>query len=274
MSVVRSNMGAPVEVLWIGHAGILVRRGDALVAVDPFLEGKFCWDGNIEQYRGKSPWIGTSGNAQRFIDTFGEKIHAICITHAHGDHFDPAAIIAIHERNPDVQIIAPRRVIDWLRHASIAGKRTRLTLVDRNTDIEAVQGKDPMRVGILLDPRYPCFRYPSRVGYVVYPPESPGVAHLGDSHGIGPAWKRYASKIGGIVTWLRESPPALQTFFSASNKLTRIWLIHWESFEPGHFDCNLDPKLVMTIPVVPPVKTRLLSCTEWSKLPAPGENEE
>jgi L-ascorbate metabolism protein UlaG (beta-lactamase superfamily) len=259
-------MVSPVEVLWIGHAGILVRCGDAMVAVDPFLEGKFCWDGTVEQYQGKSPWIGAGGNVQRFIDTFGEKIGAICITHAHGDHFDPAAINAIHERNPRVRIIAPRPVINWMRHASIAGKDTRLITVDRNTDIDAVPGKDPLRVGVLLDPMYPCLKYPSRVGYVVYPPGNPGVAHLGDSHSISSAWKRHINKIGGIVTWLRESPRDLQAFFSAGKLLSRIWLIHWEAFKPGHFDCNKDTAPVVALPVAPPLTTGLLSFTEWSNL--------
>ncbi len=267
-------MGSPVEVLWIGHAGILVRRGGAIVAVDPFLEGKFCWEGNVERYHGKSPWIGTDGNARKFLDTFAKDITAICITHAHGDHFDPAAILAIHERNPGVRVIATRPVIRWMQHAGMAGKALRLVTVNRNTDIEVVPGADSMRVGILLDPRYPCLRYPVRVGYVVYPPDNSGVAHLGDSHSIGPAWKRHLDKIGGIVTWLRESPPALQVFFSAGNKLSRVWLIHWEAFEPGHFDCNQDPSKVMSIPVAPPLKTGLLSFTEWSRLPAPDEKQE
>jgi L-ascorbate metabolism protein UlaG (beta-lactamase superfamily) len=48
-------MVPPVEVLWIGHAGILVRHGDVTVAVDPFLDGRFCWSGKVERYLGKSP---------------------------------------------------------------------------------------------------------------------------------------------------------------------------------------------------------------------------
>lgn len=201
----------------------------------------------------------------------------MCITHAHGDHFDPSAILAIHDRSPALQVIAPLPVTRWMQHAGMLGKHDgpRLVPVRRGTDIEIRGVTNALRVGILLDPNFPCIANPRRVGYLVYPEGGAGVAHLDDSHGPDPSWKKYLGHVGGIVTWLRETPGELRSYFMPGNRLARIWYIHWESFQPGHFDCNQDPLPRTNDPAVPPGMAGLLSFTEWSALPGSeaGKNE-
>ena len=53
------NEEIPIEFMWVGHASILVKKGDVMVLVDPFFSKGFYWDGNYEIYQGNSPFIGT-----------------------------------------------------------------------------------------------------------------------------------------------------------------------------------------------------------------------
>nr|MDO8113434.1 MBL fold metallo-hydrolase [Candidatus Sigynarchaeota archaeon] len=256
-----------MELLWIGHAGILVRYGDVMVAVDPFLSGTFTWKGKTELYQGKSPWIGSTDKLNAFLDRFGSQIAAICITHEHGDHFDPEAIAAILARNPSARVIAPPPVKKWYKKN--AGPRTpqpRVEVVRRGKKFDIEGKKTTLRVQILPDTKFRFVLYPQRVGYVISPANSPGVAHLGDSHGIGPGWKPFQDKISDIVSWIKENPMQFVSYYERSSTLKRVWWIHWEPFTPGDFSCGKDPASLIQTMKTSRVASSVLSYEAWENI--------
>jgi L-ascorbate metabolism protein UlaG (beta-lactamase superfamily) len=256
---------AELKVLWIGHAGILVSNGSTTVAVDPFLVGEFQWNGRIERYLGQSPWIGAGEKARSFVDKFGPGIHAVCITHNHGDHFDAWAIVAIKEQNPDLLVLAPRAIISWLYKSSAlaAGDKSNLIEIRASRPYMVNPQESPLVVEAIRDPKSRFSMLPHRVGYLIRPPDAPGVAHLGDSHGIGPGWGKIQRRAIGVVTWDRLAPERVVSFFNVDGTLRHVWPIHWEPFTPGNFDCGKAPHQYIDACKKAGVPASVLSYTDW-----------
>jgi L-ascorbate metabolism protein UlaG (beta-lactamase superfamily) len=230
-----------MEFQWIGHAGALIRNGDAMVAIDPFLSGKFYWGGEQEKYLGNSPWIGTSEKKRDFIAAFGKKLSAILITHAHGDHFEQESIIELLNYNPDIELIMPYPVVNWMKNCGGLNNAINSFLAPVRWDeiIEIDGNNDSLEIGIMPNPGIKKENTPARVGYYIGNSSEKGIVHLGDAHGIGD-WGRFKSKTSSIVLWGVKERREIIDYFP-KEILEKVFWIHWEDFKPGNFLCSLDP---------------------------------
>ena len=257
-----------MELLYIGHAGILVRHDDAMIAIDPFLSGSFYWRGKENIYKGNSPWIGQDGQMDKFIETFGGKITAIAITHAHLDHFDPPAIFKILERNPQIQMLVPYPVSDWIKASSMFDEFiSQFTLpVEWHGTYEVEAKNETLIVDVLPNPGIPKERNPYRVGYLIRRNgEKTGICHPGDAHKLGD-WDHVQDRVKQLITWCPERRKLFLEYFKkdAGGKLEKVWWIHWERFEPGNFTCSEDPNVFMNETKELGISTGLLDYKKWA----------
>jgi L-ascorbate metabolism protein UlaG (beta-lactamase superfamily) len=251
-----------MELLWLGHAGIVVRHGSTMVAVDPFLSGKFWWKGRLEQYQGESPWIGEAGR-QQFLEKYGSQLTAICITHAHGDHCDLDTIFQLLQTNPKIWLFIPHPIHSWLKsmdNCELAG----IIKVRAGKDYDLPASN--VIIHPIQDPKSRFERYPSRVGYLIRPINSPGVAHVGDSHSIGSDWGAIKDMVSDLVIWQRGNPTKIVRLFNHNRTLKRVWAIHWEPFHPGNFDCNKDPIPFLSQFQPFGIQTGKLSYEKWTEI--------
>ncbi|MHA1683483.1 MAG: MBL fold metallo-hydrolase [Promethearchaeota archaeon] len=253
-----------MELLYMGHAGILAKERDVMVAIDPFLSGSFLWNGKLNVYKGDSPWIGSQERMQSFIDAFGKEINAIAITHAHKDHFDPEAIALLIKSNPEIEFYAPYPVINWLRASSMFDPATSkfAAPVRWNESFEIEGETGSLDLVVLPGPGSRQFSLPSKVGYFIGNPGGTGVALPGDAHGAG-SWDHCKERTRSVVIWGVKERDEIVAYFAGGNQLETVWWIHWEEFTPGNFSCSMDPREFMKEHENKGYKTSLLDYTKW-----------
>ncbi len=254
-----------IELRYIGHAGTLVRYGDVLLAIDPFLSGAFLWDGKLNVYQGTSPWIGSEAKMQAFIDTFGDGITALLITHGHLDHFDPPAIAAIVERNPDLELWAPYPVIDWLRASSILKPTCTkfLAPLDWNGTFTVEGNENTVTVHVMPNAGIQKEIHPYRVGYLVCTSDGKGVLFTGDSI-VSREWDDRRHLVTHLVTWGKAIKKDIIGYFTQTGNLEGVFINHWEPFTPGNFDCSQDPLEFMNIVKQHGINADVLKYDSWS----------
>lgn len=232
-----------MDLLWIGHAGILIRNGQTLIAIDPFLSGKFSWHLREETYLGDSPWMGD--NMDKFLKGYAPRLSAILLTHDHGDHYDHASIEAILKVNPNVEIIAPKVILKKIRRNIVSNMEKGPELVKTRRGVRYSFGNEENSfiAEVLPDRHQPRIRALNKVGYVIYNEDS-CVAHVGDAHHVG-EWEPFKNRVKDLVLWCVSQRHEIINYFKESSSLKRIWWIHWESFEPGNFSCNMNPTELM-----------------------------
>lgn len=260
-----------MEIQYIGHAGLLIREDDVVIAFDPFLSGQFLWNGKLNTYTGNSPWIGSTKNIDAFIDRFAEDLTAILISHAHLDHFDPITIVRLLERNPEIQVYAPRPVTDWLKASSVADPSLSRFFApiawDGEYDIEPVQENQngELKVFIMPNSGIAKEKYPYRVGYLIQDHSNAGLFLPGDSSATE-WWDSHKENVTHIITWGKAVRKGMIDYFEPHQHIAKIWLIHWESFEPGNFDCSQDPNEFIEIAEDHGVPCETLDYEKWIKI--------
>jgi L-ascorbate metabolism protein UlaG (beta-lactamase superfamily) len=254
-----------MEILYIGHAGILVKENDIIIAIDPFLSDQFFWNGHEEKYLGASPWMGKGKND--FIDKYADKLNVILITHAHGDHFDYKSIVEILNRNPDIQLISPFPVTEWLKYSDAINPIIKNFLIPCNwdEDYEIETENTQLIVSVVPNKGMKKNQLPSRVGFSISNDSGISLFHTGDSHGVG-EWGNIKNKITDIIIWAASQRKEMVEYFYESGALKRVWWIHFEEFEPGKFSCNRNPRELINEFTWDRLEQSTLDYNNWIKL--------
>ena len=92
---------AGAALAWLGQAGFVLRLGEAVVLIDPYLS-----DHLAEKYR------GTRLAHLRMMPTPIEagslpRVDLVVCTHRHGDHMDPGTLPVIAEQHPRCRFVVP-----------------------------------------------------------------------------------------------------------------------------------------------------------------------
>ena len=95
-----------VGLSWLGQAGFILRAGDTVALIDPFL----------------SPWEG------RLYETSlpparATAVDLVLCTHEHVDHFDGGSAPAIAAASPQAVFVVPAPIVDMVTDAGIAPDR-------------------------------------------------------------------------------------------------------------------------------------------------------
>ncbi len=202
-----------------------------------------------------------------FLDEFGGEINAVLISHAHMDHFDPAAVVSLFEIDPEIELYAPYPVTDWLRASSIGNSSlTKYALpVEWHGEYNIEGNNDELTIYIMPNSGIEMEPHPYRVGFLIVNQEGKGVFLPGDSHKVGD-WDIRKDLVSDIVTWGSLLKKDLLEYFADSPNLEHIWLIHWEDFAPGNFDCSDNPDDFIQIVEKAGIHGGTLSYHEWTKL--------
>ncbi|MFZ5832958.1 MAG: MBL fold metallo-hydrolase, partial [Planctomycetota bacterium] len=87
---------------WLGQAGFVIRCGQALMVIDPYLS-----DSLAEKYRGTTfPHVRLMPPPIAPADLV--PVDAVFCTHAHTDHMDPDTLSVVARRNPRARFVVPR----------------------------------------------------------------------------------------------------------------------------------------------------------------------
>jgi len=253
-----------MEVLYIGHASILVREGNVMIALDPFLSGEFYWEGQKETYYGESPLIG---NVDSFVENYADLITAIAITHAHGDHFEPETIIKLVRKNPNIKLFTTRPILEWFRKSGMMSPLISYSnrSVKWNGVYDIKSEGDHLTLGILPNPGIKKRQKPERVGFFISNDKDASIAYVGDAHGVGD-WEKFRRDVTDLILWPVEERGEIIEYFCEESQLKRVWWIHWEKFRPGNFTCSIDPQVLMDEFKALKIAQGILSFDKWESL--------
>ena len=98
--------GGGVAVSWLGQAGFVVRAGETVALVDPFLS----------PYRGRAYESSLAPAEATGIDL-------VLITHEHIDHFDAEAVPAIAAASPGALFVVPTPIVDMVTEVGVPPDR-------------------------------------------------------------------------------------------------------------------------------------------------------
>jgi len=202
------------------HVTFLVSDGESTLIIDPFLGGSFEWRDRTEQHLDRS---SISSDAIR-------PLHAILISHEHGDHWDKPTLEAL-QSGQSPAIYAPQMTIGDIAKAGVD-----------TSEFKAVSKKMQVKVGGMTVTFFPSIESEDleepvqRVGFLV---EAHGATfyHQGDSHGPANAWQDFRERLDAIVIW-----PVYVDSYIYKLRPSRIILHHMDGFDPGDFFCNKDPQ--------------------------------
>jgi hypothetical protein len=238
-----------------------------MLAFDPFLSGSFLWNGKMNIYTGQSPWIGGERTIAAFAEQFAPRLNAILISHAHMDHFDPQTINALLQINSEIQIFAPNPVVEWLKASSLLEPTITKYLSPITWEgVYEVEGDhSTLEIHVMPNSKITKEPLPYRVGYLITDSEKKGLFLVGDSH-VGDCWDSKRDLVTHLFTWGKAIKSGIIDFFSLSSRLQHAWVIHWEGFTPGNFDCNQDPNEFINIANKRGIGASTLPHNEWVDL--------
>ena len=98
--------GGGVAVSWLGQAGFVVRAGEAIALVDPFLS----------PHRGRAYESSLTPAEATGIDL-------VLVTHEHIDHFDAEAAPAIAAASPGALFVVPTPIVDMVTDVGVPPDR-------------------------------------------------------------------------------------------------------------------------------------------------------
>ena len=129
-SIVARSAGS---VRHIGNAGLLIAQGDTKILFDPLYRNGY----NNYHLVPEAVKADVLAGAPPF-----DNIDAVLVSHAHGDHFDAADIIAFHAGNPDALIIGPPQAIEAIEETGDVSKELRERFVSMGLEY----GQDPLSI--------------------------------------------------------------------------------------------------------------------------------
>jgi L-ascorbate metabolism protein UlaG (beta-lactamase superfamily) len=241
-----------MDVLWIGHAGILIRSSKDFLTIDPFLKGRFKWHNIMNFYQGDSPWIGSP---EKFLESYGKQISSILITHAHKDHFDLQFLSAMNEISQNVKIFGPKTVIRRIKNYSFDFE----LIETRKYQSYTIFGYKEKRIQINILPVHR-FQSNQKVGYLIeelIDDKHIGLFFPGDCHYLG-KWNPYFTRMTHLITWIHPKWLNVLPEFIKNTNIKKIWWVHWENFKPGNFHCSQDINQLVKKFSIPNVKGEIL----------------
>jgi len=209
-------MDNKITVQYINHAGFLISHKRTNIIIDPFLSGKFFWNGH---------WEIQSGKPKIKFDQI-PKIKAILCTHLHGDHLDMETIYKFIQRDKAL-LIAPKEAINFLIHCSGFGSLKCIPAISKNR----IRIND-FKIVCLPNKGNEKDINSHRLSFIIEHGNKK-IFHSGDSHGFSYEWEKYAGKIDLALLWCEYLEEIIENL-----KPCAIYLHHFEKFSPGEFSCN------------------------------------
>ncbi len=244
-----------MELLWIGHAGVVIKFSEFYIAIDPFLSGSFKWHGKTNIYHGKSPWIGIPHKIEEFIQKIGINLKLIAITHKHKDHYDFSFLKKILAINKEVNIIAPRIIIKSLKSrikkdsSGSIDLANRLYIINVNKIYEFLDASEEKTLRAIPLKKKLFSKNPKKVAFLIQERKNGnlfGVLHVGDTHSIDP-FKPYFNQIDHLISWTARDFLKDIDYHIKQLAISKIWWVHWEQFYPGNFHCNQNIQFIMNL---------------------------
>ena len=136
--VPEAGPGSGVVVSWLGQSGFIVRAGESIVLLDPFLS----------PHRARTYESSLSPDQATGIDV-------VLVTHEHVDHFDAEAAPSIAAASPEAAFVVPTPIVDMVTEVGVPADR--VTGVQPGDRIElggfAIHPL-PARHGVTMDDAY------------------------------------------------------------------------------------------------------------------------
>ena len=90
-----------LELAWLGQAGFLLRAGERVVLIDPYLS-----DHLADKYR-NSPFPHTRLMPAPIAAASLPRVDLVICTHRHGDHMDPGTLPGLARAHPQCRFVVP-----------------------------------------------------------------------------------------------------------------------------------------------------------------------
>lgn len=240
---------------YLANAGVMIRQGGTTVLFDPLFRNDY---GQYERvpaeveralFEGKPPF---------------EDIDAVFVSHYHGDHFDPAVMLAFLTARTDIRLYGPAQAI-----SAIVSQGADDSVTARMTSVNLAYGDTPQSFDandIHVDAvRIPHSGWPDRrteienIAWRVTLAGSATVLHLGDADPNGAHFNRHVAHWEAVTPDLALPP---YWFFLSSNGRAIVD----ETLKPRHVIGVHVPK---TIPDAP--EERPIEFDGFDLFTAPGE---
>lgn len=240
-----------VAVTYLSHVCFQFRSPSGRVLLtDPFFADGFEWKGRHERYL--SPPEVDLGEI-RLCDV-------VFVSHIHGDHFDPGAVLAIQKRT-GATVIGPADVVDVLVREGASADRLIVAEEGKRLDFHDLVlgtycGYDNSRDAQGRDNKFSLL--------IECGPTA--LFYSGDCHELPPAVR--GAKVDATFCWPHPDDDKLVALCLGLDT-RRFVLMHGDRFEPGDFFCNIDHDeqkrriegLVPGVEVIVPDRARSLSST-------------
>ncbi len=128
----QANESTSAEAYYIANEGVMVTQGKSKIVFDPLFQQSF------GQYQRPSKEA-----FQAIIDGTPpfDLIDAVFISHYHGDHFSPADMLVMMQKQPKLKLVAPKQAVAALRNE--AGYSSKL---DKRITVIELEYQDPPKI--------------------------------------------------------------------------------------------------------------------------------
>lgn len=211
-----------IEFLYLAHASFLFRtpQGKTLLT-DPFFAGGFEWHGRWEKHL-SPPELGVRDVRECDV---------IFVSHSHGDHFDPDAILSIQERT-EARVLAAGEILEVLRKKGADVSR----LVEATEGACHGLGDLAVRTYAGYDDSYDRLGRPNKFSLLIETGPT-RLFYSGDCHELPPAVR--GMSVAAMFCWPHTDAARLEALCRGISA-SRFVIMHCDRFEPGDFLCNKD----------------------------------
>ncbi|MHC4872553.1 MAG: MBL fold metallo-hydrolase [Planctomycetota bacterium] len=157
----------------------------------------------------------------------------IFVSHIHGDHYDPDAVIEIN-KNTGAKVIAPEDVLDDLAERGM----------DRSNFIKAEEGKvvelDDLKITTYCgyDHSFDEKERPNKFSFTAGC-DGTDIFYSGDCHSLPPAVK--GNKFAATFCWPIPGEEKIKELCTEI-EFGKFIMMHFDKFDPGDFFCGMDPE--------------------------------